>query len=385
MPFELIFHPPERFWLSSLLLFLIIPIAWEWRKRRKTLSNSEIKIYLSTSRIPAARERIYWWTLNAVATGLLIIAYANPERVITDWERVFEQIRITVIFDISRSMKKAEDIAPNRLEAGKDVIRELAAALEHDQELKGRYELALIPFSGAALPYYIPFTTSRDEFLSQLESLDTETIAKRGTSLWAALRAYDELLLTNPARDAKTMDLGILISDGGKEEGKKERALLPQAIADLRDPYRAAHFLLSGERIIVRQKERRRNVILNTVGIGTTMTVPLKNRDKAGNFMGYQHLIEDDPRSPVDTSTLDEQVLKELKETGGGQYRHFTDRETILREFKELILTYRKEADRIPYYRYESARAWFLAPSFVIFYFLSGYGSWIKRIIKKAL
>ena len=378
MPIDLVFLPPERFWFSFLLLLLVIPIVWEWRKRKKVLSSDEIKLYLSTSRIPTARKRVCWWIAFAAAAGFLVAAYANPERTVTDWERVFEQVRITIILDISRSMKKAEDVEPNRLEAAKDVVRNLAAALESDPELKGKYKLALIPFSGAALPYYLPFTVSRSEFLSHLESLGTETIAKRGTSLWAALLAYDELLLANPSRDAKTIDLGILISDGGKEEGKKERALLPQAASDLRDPYRAAHFLSSGERIIVRQREHRRNVVLSTVGIGMAEPVPLKERDKAGNFMGYQHLIEGDPKSPVDTSTLDEEILKELAKAGGGQYRHFTDRETIFKEFKTLILAHRLEADKIPYRRYESARAWFLAPSFIIFYFLFGYGRWLN-------
>ncbi|MBI2446367.1 MAG: VWA domain-containing protein [Parcubacteria group bacterium] len=384
MPIDLIFHPPERFWFSFLLLFLVIPIVLEWRKRKNALSNPEIKLYLSTSRIPATRKRVFWWIAFAAATGFLVAAYANPEMVVTDWERVFEQVRVTVILDISRSMKKAEDVEPNRLEAAKDVVRNLVAALERDPELKGKYKLALIPFSGAALPYYLPFTVSRSEFLSHLESLDTETIAKRGTSLWAALRAYDELLLANPSRDAKTIDLGILISDGGKEEGKKERAILSQAASDLRDPYRAAHFLLSGERIIVRQKEPGRNTVLNTVGIGMAEPVPLKERDKAGNFTGYQHLIEGNPKSPVDTSTLDEQVLKELAKAGGGEYRHFIDRETIFKEFKALILAHRLEADKIPYPRYESARAWFLAPSFIIFYFLFGYGRWLNLVSFKS-
>lgn len=391
---NIVFRPPERFWLVSLLVLLVVPIIWEWRKRNKAIfGDSWHRVHVSTSKIPTTAKRVYWWALLTVATGFLVIAYANPERVITDWERVFERIRITFILDTSRSMKKAEDISPNRLEASKEVIRKFTTALEQDNELKGRYALALIPFSGAALPYYVPFTTSRDEFLDNLNSLDIETITKRGTSLWAAVTAYDELLLANPARDGKTLDLGIVISDGGKEEGKKEKAFLSQAVANLRDPYRDNHFLLSGGRIIVHSKEPSRKVVLYSVGVGkvevdsngnrVAKPVALKNRDKLGNFLGYQYLVENDPKSPIDTSTLDEQILKGLAESGGGKYWHFSDSVTILKEFKTLVLNSRQETDKIPHYRYESVRSWFLAPSFIIFYFLFGYGRWLIKTIRR--
>lgn len=390
---EVIFRPPEYFWLVFLLPFLIIPIVWEWFKRNKTIFDDPWnRVHFSTSKIPTMSERIFWWIACAVATGFLVVAYANPERVTTEWERVFKQIRITFILDISGSMKKAEDISPNRLEASKEVIRNLVMAFEYDKELKGKYPIALIPFSGAALPYYTQFTISRDEFLNHLESLDIETITKRGTSLWAAVKAYDELLLANLARDPKTLDLGILISDGGKEEGKKEKALLPKEIANLRDPYRTPYFLLSGERIITRSKEPIKKVVIHSVGVGkvevdnsgkrVVKPVNLKNRDKLGTFLGYQHLVDNDTKSPIETSTLDEQVLRELAEAGGGKYWHFSDKDTIFKEFKTLILNSRHEIDRIPHYQHESARSWFLVPSFIIFYFLFGYGQWLMKIAR---
>lgn len=388
---DVVFRPPERFWLVSLFLLLVIPIIWEWRKRNKVIFDDPWnRVHISTSRIPTTAKRIYWWIFFAVATGFLVVAYANPEKVTTDWERVFGRIRITFILDISRSMKKAEDVNPNRLEASKELIRNLTMSLERDDELKGKYTLALIPFSGAALPYFTPFTISKDEFLDNLRLLDIETITKRGTSLWAAIVAYDELLLANPARENGTLDLGIIITDGGKEEGKKERTLIPRAIANLRDPYRNIHFLNSGERVIMRSNEPRQKVILSSVGIGKVeiddkgnriaKPVALKNRDKLGNFLGYQHSVEGDTRSPIDTTTLDEQILKELSEAGGGKYWHFSDLDTIRKEFKTLIINSRQETDRIPHYRYESMRSWFLVPSFIIFYFLFGYGQWLMKI-----
>lgn len=388
---DITFGNSERFWPAVVLLLLfLIPVFLEWRKRNKILESPWHKLHRETSRIPTKSRRFGWWTVFVAAIMLCIAAYANPERVKMSVKRVFEQIRVTIILDISRSMKKAEDVEPNRLEAAKAVIRLFLQMLEHDEELSGRYELALIPFSGAALPYYLPFTTSRDEFLSHLEFLDVETITKRGSSLQAALLAYNELLFANPLRNPQTADLGILISDGGKEEAKSERALLPQTVASLRNPYLAPRFSVSGERTIVRKETSQRNVTLYTVGVGkveidaggkrVAKPVLLKNRDKAGNFMGYQHMDETNPASPVEASTLDEQILVELARLGGGEYRHFADRETVLREFKAFILKHRKEADPISLPpQYESLRAWFLVPSFIMFYFLFGYGGWLLR------
>ena len=167
---------------------------------------------------------------------------ARPRRKTTGfWRKVRDETRITFLLDSSWSMKMGEDVEPNRLAAAKERIEYFVDALWFDPMLKGNYAVALIPFAGAAEPLFLPFTTSRDQFLSHLGQIDERTITKKGTSLWAALRAYDELLLSRPAREKGTLDLGILISDGGKEEGKgTEQRLLPNLMHELLDPYRIA-------------------------------------------------------------------------------------------------------------------------------------------------
>ena len=371
---EIIFREAQRILWALGLLAIFAVVFWEWRKRKKVFLTSWIALHLSTSRLPTAWKRIRWWAFFSLAALLLIAAYANPERAKTIWEPVYERIRITFIFDASISMKQAEE-EPNRFEMAKNIVREMVFMLERDEELKGSYAVALIPFSGAALPYYLTFTISKDEFLSHLDSLDVDVIKRKGTSLWAAIRAYDEMLLDHPARDKDTTDLGILISDGGKEEGKAERALLPRTIAELRDSYRVVHWLMSGERIIVRKDVPVRNVVLGTVGVGKPgFAAPLKKMDAAGNFLGYEHVKENDPTSPVRTTELDEGILREIAERGGGAYWHLASREAPLREFKKFIIGHRKETDRIPRRHYESIRAWFLVPAFTVFYFLFGYG-----------
>ncbi len=386
LPFgiEIIFrHPGRILWAWGLLVILAV-VFWEWRKRKRALRDPWILLHLSTSRLPGVWKRISWWTFFFLAAFFLLFAYAGPERVKTVWEPLYERIRITFLFDASISMKQAEDAEPNRLEAAKGTVRDLAFMLRRDEELKGNYHLALIPFSGAALPYYLTFTISQDEFLSHLDALDVDVIKRKGTSVWAAIRAYDEMLLEHPAREKGTMDLGILISDGGKEEGKAERALLPRTMAELRDPYRAARWLMSGERITIRSKEPVRKVILNTIGVGKAgSAAPMKKRDKDGNFLGFLHVKENDPTSPVLTTELDEGILREIAERGGGAYGHFADREALLREFKKLVIGHRQETERIPLRKYESVRAWFLVPAFTIFYFLFGYGGWLLRIMRR--
>src|SRR3989344_6779191 len=177
---EILFRHPERFLWGSIIFIFAILIVWEWRKRKQAFKEPLIELHRSTSRFPSAFRRILWWAWFIAATTLLIAAYANPEKIKTEYERVFGKIRVTFIFDASISMKKAEDVEPNRFEAAREMTRSLVLMLDQDLELKGKYPLALIPFSGSALPYFFPFSMSKDEFLSTLDSLDVEVITKKG-------------------------------------------------------------------------------------------------------------------------------------------------------------------------------------------------------------
>ena len=304
-------------------------------------------------------------------------------------------VRVTFLLDSSLSMIWGEDVEPNRLAAAKSMIENFVNALWFDVKLKGSYAMALILFAGAAQPFYLPFTTSREQIVSNLEQINQHTVRKKGTSVWAALRAYDDLLLSRPAAEKGTLDLAILISDGGKEEGKgTEQLLLPQLMKELLDPYRTA-VVFSDTRMIIRSDAAVRKVMVNTVGVGkvaidnmgnqVSVPVPLIIRDKAGNFLDYYREDEHNPKSAVLASRLDENILKDIARMGGGSYMHFSQEGKLLQELKALVLHYRQETGKVPEIRYDALRMWFLVPAMLLCCILFGYAEPYARIAKKYL
>lgn len=384
LPFdiEIVFRHPERFLLLFILPAILILVWYQAKKRKNAQKDPWIQLHLSDAKLPGRFKRIFWRSVASLVLVVIIAALTNPERKITEWEKVFSGMRIAILLDSSWSMKGGEDIKPNRMTASKEVSKDFIDLLWKDPDLKGRYTLALIPFAGAAQPFLTGFTTSREEFLFNLSQVNENTITKKGTSLWSAFKAYDTLLLWYPPYDKDTIDLAIIISDGGKEEKRpRERQAIPGLIRELRDSYRAQRIIM-GRRFIIRSEEKQRTVIINTVGVGLTEPVPLIVRDRAGNFVDYYRAKENDPKSPILKSQLDEEILKDIAEKyGGGKYINFSERAQLLQEFKNLVLEHRKETGKIPHVRYESVRNWFLAPAFVILYFLFGYGGWLKRLI----
>ena len=392
LPFaiEIVLRRPEFLWIISALPLLWVLVLWEGRQRKEVLRDPWVALHFFPVR---SMLRFLWWVGMSAVIVLLACALAVPERKVINWQKIFGMVRITFLIDASLSTALAEDVEPNRLAAEKELIQDFVNLLWFDQKLKGNYAVALIPFAGAAQPFYSPFTVSREQTILNLESINEKTITRKGTSLWAALRAYDELLLWRPAEQKDTVDLAILISDGGKEEGRgTERSVISALLKEILDPYRAM-LMMKDVRILARSSERMRRVVVNTVGVGSveldaagnrvSMPVPLIIRDRAGNFFDYYREDPKDPKRPILYSWLDEEILKDIAEMGGGAYAHFSDKEKILHEFKTLVFDHRQETGKVPDAWYDSMRVWFLVPAFCLCFILFGYSEPFLRLFKK--
>lgn len=402
---EIVFGYPERAWLAFIIVFLAAFAGWEALRRRKAWRNPWLRLHYSTARLPGAIKRICWWAWFSLGMLFLVLIAMSPQEKFIDKEPVYGEIRITLMVDTSLSMFFAGDVKPNRMAAAKELLKRFIMMLRYDPELKGRYSIALIPFAETANPVFAPFTTSYENVLSNIANLGERTVTKQGTSVWAALKAYDDLILWYSPRKGQeggvtTLDLGFLISDGGKEEGRvEERLHIPQLMRELRDPYRTQE-IRGNNMYISRGLDRVRSVVVNTVGIGAvksenggsrkTVSVPLVLRDREGNFRCYYREDEEDPllykckgKGRILTSALDEEILKTIAEVyGGGKYYHFFEnQEQLLQEFKKTILEHRRIVGQVELPpRYEPALHWFAVPAFVIFYFLFGYGGWIAKL-----
>ena len=397
LPFslEIVLSKPELLWLLVLLPVLWLLAIWEGRLRKKTLQDPWIRLHVASAHLPRVRDRLLWWAGASMGLVLVIAALVVPDRKITHWKSVYGMVRVTFLLDSSLSMKWGEDVEPNRLAAAKVVMEEFVNALWLDAALNGSYAVALIPFAGMAQPLYLPFTTSREQILSHLEAINEQTVRKKGTSILAALRAYDELLLARPADQEGTVDVAIFISDGGKEEGKgTEQRLLPGLMRELLDSHRMAA-IINDTRKVIQSSVVARTVIVNTVGVGKVeidtmgnrvpVPVPLIIRDKAGNFLDYYREDGNDSKSPALQSRLDEDILKDIATLGHGAYMHFSEEEKLLQEFKQLILRHRLKTGKIPEVQYDSLRAWFVASALLLCFMLFGYAEPYVRIARMYL
>jgi len=368
---EIIFKNPSAFWFLFLVpFFWVLACFWFWA-RGKALRDPWIKMHLDGSFLPGVFRVITRSLIASLALTLIILVLAKPEKKVISNMPEYGGIRITFLFDSSLSMKRAEDLKPNRLVAAKKIIADFIKLSLRDPELKGRYKFSVIPFAGGAIPFFMPFTASAGEFLSALEEVDERTVAVPGTSLYAALAAYEELLFRYPAPDAETVDVAVLISDGGKEEQKAEEVNLVRRIMD----------------ILGKGKNK---VIVNTVGVGKVLIkgnnervsepVELIIRDDAGNFIDF---YREKPNESPYKSRLDEKILMDVASLGRGRYYHFSSEKEMAANFKETVLKHRKFKGNIAVSGFEPARTWFLFPAFALFYFVFGYHEWIFRMRRR--
>lgn len=381
---QIAFRYPERLWTLVLIVFVLL-LAWqEMKRRRAALRDPGLQLHLPVSSFPSFGKKIAWWLLASIALGFMIAAFAIPERKLIDKENVYGRLRLTFLFDSSISMARAEDVIPNRMRAAKDTIAAFVDILMHDPELHGRYSLALIPFAGTAQPFFLTFTTSREEFLASLEEINERTISRQGTSVLAALLAYRLLLRHYPARE-ETTDVAILISDGGQEEGKEgESNFFPFVIRDIDD--------ITKNYITKSAKAMQWHFTISTVGIGSVRVnekglrianpAELIIRDSTGNFVDFYREDPKNSQSAVLTSRLDEEILMEVARLGKGMYYHFSDRQKMAHAFRELVLAHRIIVDEVFFIRYEPIWQWFLIPALACWYILFGFSDWMRQMVR---
>ena len=193
---------------------------------------------------------------------------------------------------------QAPDLHPSRLEQARRAVRELIPTLSGDR-------IGLVAFAGGAFTA-APLTTDYGGVLLALESLDTATIPRRGTSLAAAV---DEAV-----RGFRGIREGsrilILISDGEDHEGATAAAL---------------------------ERARQAGIRIFAIGTGTPdgELMPLPG----GSFLK-------DRQGNVVKTRLNEDNLRQLADATGGVYLRATAEDFGLRRlYRERLTTLeRREA-----------------------------------------
>jgi Ca-activated chloride channel family protein len=143
--------------------------------------------------------------LRVLALGLLVFAYARPQRPAADMTEV-EGIDIVIALDVSNSMSE-QDLAPNRLAAAKEVLRRF---IEHRKSDR----VGLVIFGREAFTQ-CPLTLDYHALSGLLADVRLDLVDGRGTAIGNALGTALNRLRRS---DAKSKVI-ILLTDGDNNAG----------------------------------------------------------------------------------------------------------------------------------------------------------------------
>ena len=176
-----------------------------WKKRaQRSFANNTLLDVLSPS------KSIFKGSLKLVLALLVLacmsLALVNP-KVGTKLETVKrEGVDVVFALDVSTSML-AEDIAPNRLEKSKQLVRQIINTLAGDR-------IGIIGYAGSAFPQ-VPITTDFSSARLFLSGMNTNMVSSQGTAMTQAIEMaetyYNDIEQKNRVL--------FLISDGEDHQG----------------------------------------------------------------------------------------------------------------------------------------------------------------------
>jgi Ca-activated chloride channel homolog len=296
------------------LLLLLIPILWlalilaRARRKETSFTFSSLGLFNGLTGTWRTRFREIPFVLRLIVVMLFIIALAGPRRPLEESVSTAEGIDIVLLLDASTSMA-AEDFTingqrTNRLQVVKNVVRDFISKRVHDR-------VGLVVF--AARPYVAcPLTTDHSWLEANLDRVDFGLI-EDGTAIGSAIASG-----ANRLRDVKAKSkIMVLLTDGINNAGKID----PMAAAG------AAKAL---------------GVRVYTIGAGSRGPVPYPTVNLFGQ-RAYQNVQID----------IDEDTLKKIAESTGGQYFRATDTESLKAIYDQIDKLEKVKIEEQGYRQYE--------------------------------
>ncbi len=292
------------FWL---LIIIPLMIGWNiWRKNKLqgSFRMSAVKGFSSVKRSKYTSFRHYGIILRILAFISLILALARPQSAFSWQNSTTEGIDIIIATDISGSML-AEDLKPNRLEAGKKIAIDFIKDRPEDR-------IGLVIFSGESFTQ-CPLTIDHDVLINLFGEINNGMI-EDGTAIGMGLATAVNRLKESEAKSKVV----ILLTDGTNTTG----SIPPLTAAEI---------------------AKQMKVRVYTVGVGTKGYAPYPVQTPFGTE--YQQV-------PV---TIDEGVLKEIASLTGGQYFRATNNAALekiyqqidkLEKAKVAVTQYHKKTER---------------------------------------
>lgn len=297
--------------LVPLAVALIVFAAFRQRKSRVgTLRFARTHELAQHSPGLVARFKDLPTVLRIGAVALAGVALARPQTARMDDNIELEGIDIIVTLDVSGSMEE-RDLAPNRLSAAKDVIRDFVSRRPSDR-------LGLVLFGREAYTY-IPPTLDHGTYLRMLKDLQLGIVDEKGTAIGNGLGVALGRLRKSEAR-SKVI---ILLTDGDNNAGNispVEAAKMAQTLG----------------------------VKVYTILAGTSDSADDQTENKSGH------------RYPVNPKLLEQIATM----TGGTPYLA-TDRAALAKRFQTILEELEKSRMDDRGVLYAELYVWFLLPALV--------------------
>jgi Ca-activated chloride channel family protein len=278
--------------------------------------------------------------LMILAVILMILAISGPQFGSKLTEVKHEGIEIIIALDVSNSMM-AEDIQPNRLERAKQELSKLMDKLDNDR-------LGLIVFAGDAYTQ-IPITNDYLSAKMFLSGINTNMVSRQGTAIGSAI----ELAVKSFSPVSKASKAIVIISDGENHEGDVQASC---------------------------KEASEKGIKIFTIGMGLPegARIPMNDdpynkdfrRDKDGNFV---------------VTRLNEQMLAEIADAGGGKYYRASTREiglnSMLAQLRKLD---KAEMEYKVYSEFEEQFPVFIWVALILlcldYLILSRKNKWLRKI-----
>ena len=279
----IVFAHPRVLWL-----LLLLPTAALWSRRRRRRQSLSVPSLRRFGAPPSWRVRLHGLPeiLRHASIACLLFALARPQSHSFREKVEGEGIDIVLCLDVSGSML-AQDFAPNRLEAAKEVAARFVSGRPADR-------FGLVVFAGEAFTQS-PLTTDHPALLHQLYAVRGGFMAD-GTAIGSGLAtAVDRL---QQARSKGRV--AVLLTDGENNGG-------------LIDPLTAKDMAGSlGIRVY-------------TVGIGSEGVAPTPVRTPDGRVEIQRQQVN-----------IDEGLLRRIASETGGRYFRALDVKGLLTVYDEI-------------------------------------------------
>lgn len=215
--------------------------------------------------------------LEVLALAALVIVLARPRAGQKEQEARVDGIEVMIAFDVSNSMLASSSDDPagiSRLDRSRLVLEKLIDRLHNDK-------VGLVIFAGDAKTQ-MPLTTDFYSAKMYLSELQPGMITNQGTDISNAIN----MAMNGFSPDEDTHKAIILITDSEDHEG---------------------------EAIEAAKMARENGIQVDIVGVGSAKGAPIPVGGRKGEYMR-------DMQGNVVTTTINEELGKQLAEAGGGVY-----------------------------------------------------------------